>query len=235
MTAVVFLHGFAGTSRHWSRVIDSLPPQRFEPIALEIAQAQPLTPDGVAELVAASTAERFALVGYSIGGRLALHAALAMPERIDRLVLVSASAGIDDADERAARRAADEILAESIERGSIDSFIECWGAMALFAQDPAWVRAEVAADERRCDPSTLAAWLRALGHGAMHPMWRRLGEISAPTVILAGERDHAYVAAAERLAGSIVGSRLIVVRGAGHRLALEAPAAIAGALGAGPH
>lgn len=228
---VVFLHGFAGTSRHFSRVIESLPPERFEPIAPEIADARPLTPDGVAALVAASTGERFALVGYSMGGRLALHTALAMPERVSRLVLVSTGAGIEDPAARAARRAADETLAESIERGSIDSFVEHWSEVALFAQDPQWVKDEVAAEERRCDPQTLAVCLRALGQAAFEPMWERLEELSMPTAILAGERDGAYVEAAERMAAAIHGSRLIVVRGAGHRLALEAPVAVAGALG----
>jgi 2-succinyl-6-hydroxy-2,4-cyclohexadiene-1-carboxylate synthase len=228
---VVFLHGFAGTSRHFSRVIESLPPERFEAIAPEIADARPLTPDGVAALVAASTTERFALVGYSMGGRLALHTALAMPERVIRLVLVSTGAGIEDPAARAARRAADETLAASIERGSIEAFVERWSAVALFAQDPQWVKDEVAAEERLGDPQTLAACLRALGQAAFEPMWERLGELSMPTAILAGERDGAYVEAAERMAAAIPGSRLIVVRGAGHRLALEAPVAVAGALG----
>lgn len=227
---VVFLHGFAGTGQHWCRTIEALPPERFEPIALELARSQPLTPDGVVDLVAASTSGRFALVGYSMGGRLALHAALALPERISRLVLVSASAGIEDGAARAARRAADEALAESIESNPIDSFIERWGATPLFAADPAWVKQEVAGEERRCDPGTLAACLRAFGQGAMAPMWRRLGGIAAPTAILAGERDRAYVAFAQRLGGAIAGSRVTIVSGAGHRLALEAPEAIAAAL-----
>jgi 2-succinyl-6-hydroxy-2,4-cyclohexadiene-1-carboxylate synthase len=230
-TPIVFLHGFAGTASHWSGVIECLPPERFEPIALDIAAAEPLTPDGVAELVAASTAETFALVGYSMGGRLALHAALAMPERISRLVLVSTSAGISDPHERAARQAADDALAESIEQSSIDSFIERWAATPLFARDPEWVTEAVAADERRCDTAALAACLRTLGQGAMEPMWGRLGELTMPTAILAGERDGVYVAAAERLAGAIRSSRLVLVRGAGHRIALEAPVAVAGALG----
>jgi 2-succinyl-6-hydroxy-2,4-cyclohexadiene-1-carboxylate synthase len=228
---VVFLHGFAGTPQHFSRVIESLPPERFDPITLRIADAQPLTPDGVAALVGGSTSGGFALVGYSMGGRLALHTALAMPERVTRLVLVSSGAGIEDPAARAARRSADETLARSIEGESIDSFVERWSAVDLFAQDPPWVKDEVAAEERGCDPLTIAACLRGLGQAAFEPMWERLGELSMPTTILAGERDEAYVAAAERMSAAIPNARLIVVRGAGHRLALEAPVAVAGALG----
>jgi 2-succinyl-6-hydroxy-2,4-cyclohexadiene-1-carboxylate synthase len=228
---VVFLHGFAGTARHWSAVIESLPPGRFEPIAVDVADARPLTPDGVAELVAGTTGEPFTLVGYSMGGRLALHAALGMPERVRALVLVSASAGITDPGMRGARREADEALAAWIETRSIEAFIERWSATPLFEHDPGWVKQVVAGDERRCDPRTLAVCLRRLGQGAMEPMWGRLGELAMPTVILAGERDEAYVATAERLADAIPGSRLVVVRGAGHRVALEAPVAVAAALG----
>jgi 2-succinyl-6-hydroxy-2,4-cyclohexadiene-1-carboxylate synthase len=228
---VVFLHGFAGTPRHFSGVIEALPPERFDPLTPQIADAQPLTPDGVAALVAGSASASFALVGYSMGGRLALHTALAMPERVTRLVLVSSAAGIEDPAARAARRSADETLARSIESEPIDSFVERWGAVDLFAQDPQWVKDEVAAEERGCDPQTLAACLRGLGQAAFEPMWERLGELSMPTTILAGERDDAYVAAAERMAAAIPNSQLIVVRGAGHRLALEAPVAVAGALG----
>jgi 2-succinyl-6-hydroxy-2,4-cyclohexadiene-1-carboxylate synthase len=232
-TPIVFLHGFAGSPRHWDRVTASLAPRRFEPIALDITTADPLTPDGVTALVAASTPERFIIAGYSMGGRLALHTTLAMADRVARLVLVSASAGIEDPAARAARRVADDTLAESIEHGSIDSFIERWAAVPLFAGDPGWVRDEVALEERRCAPSALAQCLRTLGPGAMEPMWGRLGELRMKVAILAGARDSGYVAAGGRLAAAIADATLTVVPGAGHRLALEAPVAIADALGRG--
>ena len=229
-TRLILLHGFAGTARHWDRVIAALPPGRFEPLALELADARPLSADGVADLVAARGGERFVMAGYSMGGRLALHAALALPERVARLVLLSTSAGIEDPDERAARAAADGALAAAIERSSIEDFIERWASVALFAGDPGWLREEVAEDERRCTPVALAATLRGLGVAAMAPMWERLGELEMPVALLAGERDERYVALGRRLADAITGARLTVVPGAGHRLALEAPVAVAGAL-----
>jgi 2-succinyl-6-hydroxy-2,4-cyclohexadiene-1-carboxylate synthase len=226
---VVLLHGFAGTARHWDRVVAALPPGRFEPVAIDLADADPLTPEGVATLVVA--AGPFTLAGYSMGGRLALHTALAHPRRIARLVLISTSAGIEDASERSSRRAADDLLAEEIEQGSISSFIERWARVPLFADDPAWVRQEVAVDERRCATDVLARCLRALGAGAMAPMWERLGELTMPVALLAGERDSAYVAHGRRLAQSIDGASFTEVVGAGHRLALEAPDAVADAIG----
>ena len=229
-TPVVFLHGFAATARHWDRVVDALPPERFTPLALDLADADPLTPDGVAALVAGSCYERFVLVGYSMGGRLALHTALAIPERVGRLVLISASAGIADAGERADRRAADEALAAAIEQDSIEEFVERWRRVPLFANDPDWVREEVAADELRCSPAVLAATLRNLGAAAMTPMWDRLGELRMPVALLTGANDGAYVDAGRRMAAAIGHATLSVVPAVGHRLALEAPKAVVAAV-----
>ena len=223
----VLLHGFAGTPRHWDRVLGF----GVDGLTLALSDADPLTPDGVAGLAAAAAPGRFTLAGYSMGGRLALHAALAMPERVERLVLISASAGIEDAAARIRRREADEALATQIAGHDIEWFVERWRALSLFAQDPAWIVEDVARDERRCTPAALASCLREFGPGAMAPMWDRLGELAMPVTVLAGERDEQYVAAGRRLAEAIADAELQVVADAGHRLALEAPHAIATALG----
>jgi 2-succinyl-6-hydroxy-2,4-cyclohexadiene-1-carboxylate synthase len=230
---VVFLHGFAATARHWDRVIAALPDGPFTPIPLNLADADPLSADGVTRLVQESTADPFVLAGYSMGGRLALHTALKIPERVTRLVLISTGAGIEDDGERAARAAADEALAEEIERSSISSFIERWRAVPLFARDPDWVHAEVAADERRCTPAQLAASLRTLGPGAITPMWERLYELSMPVAVLAGAQDTVYVDLGRRLAAAISDARFQLVPGAGHRVALQAPQAVVQALDGG--
>jgi 2-succinyl-6-hydroxy-2,4-cyclohexadiene-1-carboxylate synthase len=230
-TPVVLLHGFAGTARHWDRVIAELPEGCFAPAALNLTDADPLTPDGVTRLVSRATAaEPMILVGYSMGGRLALHAALAMPDRIRRLVLVSASAGIEDRNEREARRLADDALAREIERDPIESFISRWGALPLFAHDPDDVAGEIAADQRRCTPGELAAVLRGLGPGTIAPMWDRLDELAMEVAILAGELDAAYVRLGRRIAASTARSSFHCLAGVGHRVALQAPREVARAL-----
>ena len=229
-TPVVFLHGFAATARHWDRVIAALPEDGFVARPLNLTDADPLMPDGVTALVSECTHNQFILVGYSMGGRLALHAALEIPERVERLVLISTSAGIEDDTKRTARRIADDALASEIERGSIASFIERWRAVALFAHDPDWVQKEVAADERRCDPGSLAACLRDFGAGAMAPMWGRLGELSMPVAVLAGAQDVAYESIGRRLAAGIGRATFQAVPGVRHRVALEAPAAVVRAI-----
>ena len=107
--SVVLLHGFGGTGRSWDDVVAHLP-ERYRPFALDLPghgdqvdAPRPISFEGCVASVLERAPERFVLAGYSMGGRIALHIALAAPERIERLVLVSTTAGIEDTKERAAR------------------------------------------------------------------------------------------------------------------------------------
>jgi 2-succinyl-6-hydroxy-2,4-cyclohexadiene-1-carboxylate synthase len=224
------LHGFGGTARHWDRVAALLDRERYSPLALELTDARPLSLAGALDLVAGVHAERFILCGYSMGGRIALHVAVAMPERVSRLVLVSTSAGIEDDAERAARRRADEALANDVEGGTVDDFVERWRKTPLFAGDPVWVQEAAAADTRRLTAEQIAAMLRAFSAGTLEPLWGSLEMVSPPVAVLAGERDYAYCQIGQRLATTVPDGRFGVVAGAGHRLALEAPAVVVAAL-----
>ena len=104
-----------------------------------------------------------------MGGRLCLRLALDRPDLVRGLMLVSASPGIADAAERAARVEADELLADSVERDGVDAFLDDWLAQPMFATVPP--DAPGLADRRRLTPEFLAACLRRLGAGAMEPMW----------------------------------------------------------------
>jgi 2-succinyl-6-hydroxy-2,4-cyclohexadiene-1-carboxylate synthase len=165
-----------------------------------------------------------------MGGRVAQHVALAAPERIERLVLVATTAGIDDDAERAARRADDERLAAFAEQATIDAFADRWAAQPLFAGTPPAAARIWREDLLRNDPRALAAVLRGLGTGAMAPLWDRLAELTMPTTVLAGADDPKFVALGARLAAMLPAAQLTVVPGAGHGLPREAPAAVAAAL-----
>ena len=180
--------------------------------------------------VAGLAAGRFALAGYSMGGRIALHVALAHPERVSRLVLVSTTAGIGDAAERAARRERDEELAAWMERHTIAEVVDRWGSQPLFEGQAPEVAAAARADRLRNEPADLAAALRGIGTGAMAPLWERLDELEMPAVVLAGARDAKFVALGRRLAGGLPRAALTIVPSAGHALPLEAPAAVAAAI-----
>ena len=232
---IVLLHGFAGTRHTWDAVAAELDGERYRPLALDLpghGDAAAVRPIGFQSCVAdvlAQAPAHFTLGGYSLGGRIALHVALAAPERVSRLVLVSSTAGIEDEGERAQRLAADERLADEIVTGPFQMFIERWRDQPLFSGDPPHVRAAAVADQLRNRPDDLAAALRGLSTGAMTPLWRRLGELTMPVTVLAGERDAKFRALAGRLAAALPDAHLCVVPG-GHALALESPAAVAAAL-----
>jgi 2-succinyl-6-hydroxy-2,4-cyclohexadiene-1-carboxylate synthase len=233
---VVLLHGFAGTRHSWDLVADRLDPERYTPLALDLRghgearDARPIDFAAIAADVAAAAPERFVLCGYSLGGRVALHVALAAPERVSRLVLVASTAGIDDPLLRAERREADERLAADLERGTIEEFADRWMRRPLFAGTPPAAAARWRADLLRNDPGALAAALRGIGAGAMEPLWERLPELAMPVTIIAGERDGRYAAIGRRLAATLLDARLLLVPGAGHGLPREAPQAVAAAI-----
>jgi 2-succinyl-6-hydroxy-2,4-cyclohexadiene-1-carboxylate synthase len=233
---LLLLHGFTQTGRGWDEVARHLAGERYRPLAPDLrghgaaAARRPIDFQACVADVARLGGARFALAGYSMGGRLALHVALAHPERVSRLVLVSATAGIEDDGERAARRAADEQLAAWMQPRLMTEVADRWGAQPLFAGQSGEVAAAARADRLNNDPHHLAASLRGMGTGVMEPLWDRLGSLSMQAVVVVGERDEKFTALGERLAARLPRGELVVVPGAGHALALEAPAAVAAAI-----
>jgi 2-succinyl-6-hydroxy-2,4-cyclohexadiene-1-carboxylate synthase len=208
MSRVVLVHGFTQTGRSWDGVADRL----GDVVAPDVEVGTDLW--DTADRLAAHGAGAF--VGYSMGGRIALHLALARPALVQALVLVSATAGIDDEAERQARIADDEARAQRVERHGVEGFLHDWLRQPMFAGLP-----EVG--DRCHDAATLTASLRRLGTGRQEPLWDRLGELRMPVLVVAGERDAKFVALAERMAASILEASLTVVPGAGHAVHLERP------------
>ena len=229
---VVLLHGFTLTGASWQPVIEGLG-ERYRSLRPDIrghgaaAAARPIDFDSCVQDVAALAGERFALAGYSLGGRLALHVALAHPERVSQLILVGATAGIADDVERTARRESDAQLAAQIEQSSIADFARRWEHEPVFKGQPADVAEAARADRMRNTPAGLAAALRGLGTGTMEPLWGRLGELRMPVTVIVGERDSKFRKLGERIAGVAGDARLVVVPAAGHAVHMEAPGLVA--------
>jgi 2-succinyl-6-hydroxy-2,4-cyclohexadiene-1-carboxylate synthase len=228
---IVLVHGFTQTGRSWDRVASRLA-TGWEVVTVDApghgdsATARADLPEAAAML--GTTCGPATYVGYSMGGRLCLHLAMARPEVVRRLVLVSATAGIEDPGERAARRHEDEELAAAIERDGLDDFLDRWLALPLFAtlpRDAAGVE-----DRRRNTAEGLATSLRLTGTGTQESLWDRLGELAMPVLLVAGALDTRFVAIAERMARLIPGSSLEVVADAGHSVHLERPDAFTDAL-----
>jgi 2-succinyl-6-hydroxy-2,4-cyclohexadiene-1-carboxylate synthase len=235
MARLILLHGFTQTAHSWRRPADALRARGHEVVALDLpGHGRGIGPshlvegdlwDG-AESVAGSGG-RGTWVGYSMGARLALHVALARPEVVERLVLLGGTAGIDDPAERTDRRAHDQALASRIETIGVDAFLDTWLAQPLFAGRPS-DEAELAG-RRTNTAAGLASSLRHWGTGTMDPpLWDRLGELTMPTLILAGAADPKFTALGRRMADTIGATATVAaVPAAGHAAHLERPDAFA--------
>jgi 2-succinyl-6-hydroxy-2,4-cyclohexadiene-1-carboxylate synthase len=235
---LVLLHGFTNTGASWHPVV-ALLPQRYRPVAPDIrghgaaSGVRPVSLAAVVGDVGAMASGPVELVGYSMGGRIALHAALALPGRVGRLVLIGASPGIADEGARAERVAADERLAGEVEQMTIEAFAERWAQTSVLADQPPPVQAAVREQRLRNTPAGLAAALRGLGTGALPSLWDRLGELTVPVDLVVGERDEKFRAIAQEMAGGLPKASLHVVSGAGHAVHLEAPDAMAEVIAGG--
>ena len=223
---LVLVHGFTQTGRCWGDVAADL--ARDHQLVLVDAPGHGGSTDVEADLptgavLLGDTGGTATYVGYSMGGRLALHLALARPELVQRLVLIGATGGIDDEDERAGRRAADDALADHVEQVGVDAFLDEWLAQPLFAGLPP---AAAAREERLANTATgLASSLRLAGTGTQEPLWERLAAIDVPVLVLAGVDDAKFAAIAGRLARSIgPNATVALVPRAGHTAQLENPA-----------
>ena len=233
--ALLLLHGFTGSGATWQpfdwpgyeTIAVNLPGhgESAKPAGAERYRMERCLEDLVA-LLDELGVERAAVLGYSMGGRVALHLALHAPERLWALVIESASPGIEDEAERADRRRSDGELADSIVRDGVVPFVDRWQAIPLFASQqrlPADVRQKLRQQRLRNDPAGLANSLRGLGAGEQQPVYTRLHEIATPALVLAGADDAKYRAIAERTAGALPCARLRIVPEAGHAVHLEQP------------
>jgi 2-succinyl-6-hydroxy-2,4-cyclohexadiene-1-carboxylate synthase len=234
--AILFLHGFMGAGADWAGAISALD-ERFCCVAPDLpghGGSVGLPPEDYT--VEGATRELLALldeldidhpvlVGYSMGGRLALYLALRYPERCSGLILESASPGIGDAAERQARREADEEGARRLESGAFEGFLRDWYSQPLFAslaRRVGFVEAMIGARSRN-DPGELARSLRGMGTGNQPSLWEELAGLRVPALAVAGELDEKFIGISRRMAAASPNVRVAVVPGAGHNVRAEVP------------
>lgn len=242
---VLLLHGFTGSGANWDDAAAFLRKEGYAVLAPDLpghGANLPTNPDDYTMEAAAgqlsARLDREAggavhLLGYSMGGRLALYFALRYPAQVRSLILESASPGLATATERAARQAGDDALAARIEREGIPAFVGYWESLPLWksqARLPDSTRQRLRENRLGNDPTGLAHSLRGMGTGVQPSLWERLGELSLPVLLLAGEEDAKFVAIARQMAEQIPQARLVIVPDAGHTIHLEQPGAWQAAL-----
>lgn len=226
MPPVLFLPGFIQRADAWLTVAGAVS-ERYPSFVLEFETWT--FEERLAEIREAAEPGAV-LTGYSLGGRLALQAAVRDPDRYGALALVGATAGIEDAAERESRAVADAELGDWIETHSIEEVVERWERNPVFAsQSPGLV--ELQREGRlEHDPADLARLLRSAGQGVLDPVWDRLPELPMPVLAIAGEQDERYLRAAERIAAVAPRGMARAIPGAGHAAHLERPREVAAAL-----
>ncbi len=236
---LLLLHGFTGSGDSWAELMPAFS-QQFSVITVDILghgrSAAPsdsnryTMPHVAADLIALLDTwqiERTALLGYSMGGRLALYLACHYPERFSQLILESSSPGLATEAERAARRQQDEALADWIEANGIEPFVARWEALPLWAsQQQLSAETQQRLRQQRLQNSVvgLANSLRGMGTGAQPSLWPKLPEVTLPSLLIAGELDHKFVAIQEQMVGLLGNGRFHPIPNAGHTTHLEQPA-----------
>ena len=240
--ALVLLHGFSGDAASWRDVIKRLA-DRFQVYAFDLlGHGASDAPADVAsyriEAVAADIIDLLeqlavmnpCLLGYSMGGRLALFLACEYPGRLRALILESAAPGLADERERAERRRQDERLAAEIEANGVEWFVAHWERLPLWStQSKALLRAQ---RKQRLNNRArgLANSLRGMGAGAQPNLWGQLPDIALPTRLIVGERDEKFRRINQAMNQSIPHARLSLIPGSGHNTHLEDPDAFCQAL-----
>jgi len=239
-TPLVLLHGFTGSGGNWAAQVQAFSPH-LPTITIDLLghgqTAAPAAParysmeqsaDDVALLLTILAPGPVNLLGYSMGGRLALYFAVTYPHLVQRLILESASPGLADATARQERVRSDEGLADRIEADGIAAFVQEWERLPLFASQqslPAATQAQLHSQRLRNRPLGLANSLRGMGTGAQPALWEQLAALSMPTLLLAGELDPKFNEIAGQMAAHLPNATVAIVPNAGHTIHLEQPLA----------
>ena len=241
---VLLLHGFTGHGGSWAAAGERFGAAGYYVVAPDLlGHGRSPHPSGskryemthaandLNSLLYRSVVGAVHLLGYSMGGRLALFFALSYPEQVRSLTLVGTSPGIASETERIERRARDDALADRIERDGIAAFVDYWTALPLWSSQRRNLttaqRRQLKEQRLQNRPNGLANSLRGMGTGAQPPLHDRLPSLQAPTLLLVGAEDRSFVTVNQQMAQSNPRVRLVMVPETGHAVHLERPDAFA--------
>jgi len=235
---LLVLHGFTGSVRAWAEVRPALAAFAQAIFVDAIGHGRSATPRDaerysldwstrdLTALLDALQIDTLDMLGYSMGGRAALHFAIHAPERVKTLILESASPGLEDTAERMKRVEADAALADRIEQAGIAAFVAEWARLPLLQPAPhvsAAARTEQHAQRLGNNPLGLANSLRGMGTGQQAPLWSRLPQFEQPVQLIVGELDARYRQIGARMQSLLPQADLAVVPNAGHTVHLDQP------------
>lgn len=223
-TPVTFIHGFTQTSVSWRPVLACMPANIQATLLDAPGHGNSLDATRNLEETAADVLDTMpdgVLVGYSMGARIALHAAITHSPKIHALCLISGTAGIEDDSERAQRKHNDDALADHIEAIGTKKFISEWLSQPMFTgltSENAGIN-----DRLRNTAQGLANSLRFCGTGTQKPLWSHLHTVTIPVLIIVGEKDQKFLDLGKRMATLFPNCQLHVMKNVGHSAHAEDP------------
>ena len=235
---LVFLHGFTGDTTTWSHVTSKLS-GKYQCISIDIIghgqsdspeDAKRYSMDAAAKdlqsIFAQLHIEQATIIGYSMGGRLALHFTMIYPELVNALLLESASPGIENKEERRERSKRDHMLAEKIMKNGLQSFVDFWESVPLFATQqklPKDVQEGIRHQRLRQNPLGLANSLMGMGTGEQPSWWDELECMSFPVFLLVGDQDEKFLNIALEMKKRNSTFQIVTFFNIGHAIHVEEP------------
>jgi 2-succinyl-6-hydroxy-2,4-cyclohexadiene-1-carboxylate synthase len=235
---LVMLHGFTGSSSSWKGFAENWKAHSVGAAIDIVGHGRTDSPDNLMRYDIESAAEdlnllldqagieKTDLLGYSMGGRLAITFAVKYPERVRKLILESTSPGLETEKERKARRISDEKLAQQILLNGVEEFVEYWENIPLFESQkglPKDVRMQIRAERLAHSPKGLANSLRGMGTGAQVSWWDELSGLDMPVLLITGSLDEKFCRIGKKMLDKLKDGYHITVDHAGHAIHVEKP------------
>ncbi|WP_342558731.1 2-succinyl-6-hydroxy-2,4-cyclohexadiene-1-carboxylate synthase [Metasolibacillus sp. FSL K6-0083] len=237
---IVCLHGFTGSSNTWLPLANNLDARV---IAIDlIGHGYTSAPEDVKhytidvqvelldKLFEQLNLQSIILLGYSLGGRIALSYAVRYPNKVQQLILESASPGLKDEEERLVRQKADNQLANEIEQSGLVAFVDKWENIPLFQSQkrlPKTVQQAVREERLQQSEKGLANSLRGMGTGVMPQLWDKLKALEMPITLITGELDTKFVGIAVQMKAHLAKVKHRTIKDVGHAIHVENPAEFA--------
>lgn len=235
---LIVLHGFTGSTAQWQPFVDAWA-QHFHVVLVDLlGHGQTDAPESASryrlkhvrrdllKLVDAVSDGPAHLLGYSMGGRIALYMAVNHPNLFQSLILESASPGLESAEDRHQRVENDTALAQRIQNESIAAFVDFWEGISLWASQSSLAADTLAAQRSQRlanNPVGLANSLLGMGTGVQPSLWHQLANLSLPTLLICGALDTKFTGINQRMHDLLPQSQLVIVPDAGHNVHLEQP------------
>ncbi|PID61389.1 MAG: 2-succinyl-6-hydroxy-2,4-cyclohexadiene-1-carboxylate synthase [Ignavibacteriae bacterium] len=238
-TPILFLHGFTGSLNDWLFIKKNLP-ENFTPILIDlIGHGKSSSPKNIEkytfenqvklirELLNTLNLNKIILVGYSMGGRLALSFAEKYPNHVEALVLISTAFGIEKKSDREERVKNDKKLSDMIKNSKIEEFIEYWINIPLFQTynnlEEKKIKKLFQEKIKNNTKTGLQNSLLGFSTGLMQNYYPRLEGLKIKTLLLCGEFDKKFITLNQKAVKKLPNAKLEIIKAAGHNLFFEKP------------